>query len=35
LVHNIIFDELVRGIVKAESKATFRNVIADLITAGA
>jgi aspartate racemase len=35
LVHDIIYDELVRGIVKAESKARLRNVIADLITAGA
>jgi aspartate racemase len=35
LVHDIIYDELVRGIVKAESKARLRNVIANLITAGA
>ena len=34
-VHDIIYDELVHGIVKAESKAKLRNVIADLITAGA
>jgi aspartate racemase len=35
LVHNVIYDELVLGIVKDESKAKLRAVIADLVTAGA
>ncbi|MGO9305759.1 MAG: hypothetical protein ACLP3R_19020 [Candidatus Korobacteraceae bacterium] len=33
LVHDIIYDELVRGIINAESKSKLRNVIADLIAA--
>ena len=35
LVHDIIYDELVGGIVKADSKAKLRGVIANLITVGA
>ena len=35
LVHDIIYEELVRGVVNPESKAKLREVIADLIKAGA
>lgn len=35
LLHEIIFEELVRGIVNPESKAKLRQVIADLTAAGA
>lgn len=35
IVHRIIYDELVRGIVNPESRAKLRHVIAELIKAGA
>lgn len=35
LLQNVIFNELVHGIVKPESKAKLREVITDLTTAGA
>lgn len=35
LLHEIIFEELVDGVVNAESKAKLRDVVADLISAGA
>ena len=35
LVHDVIFNELVRGIAKPESKAKLREVMADLTAAGA
>lgn len=35
LVHRIIYEELVRGIVKAESRAAFRAVMARLVDGGA
>ena len=35
IVHGIIYDELVRGIVREESRARFRAVIRDLVEQGA
>lgn len=35
LVHDVIFNELVLGVVKSESKARFRDIIADLEAKGA
>ncbi len=35
LVHRVIYDELCRGIVRAESRAAFRAVIARLVDGGA
>ncbi len=35
LVHRVIYDELCRGIVREESRAAYREVIADLVAAGA
>jgi aspartate racemase len=34
-VHRIIYDELVRDVVREESRATYREIMADLVTAGA
>jgi aspartate racemase len=35
LVHRVIYDELCLGIVREESRAAYRSVIADLVDAGA
>ncbi|WP_326565693.1 aspartate/glutamate racemase family protein [Amycolatopsis rhabdoformis] len=35
LVHRVIYDELVRGVVSASSRAAYREVIARLVAAGA
>jgi aspartate racemase len=35
LVHRVIYDELVRGIVRAESRALYREVMARLVARGA
>ena len=35
IVHAVIYDELVRGVVRAESQLAFRGVIARLVAAGA
>lgn len=35
LVHGVIFDELVRGVVRAESRSAYRAVIAALVARGA
>jgi aspartate racemase len=34
-VHRIIFDELVRDVVREDSRATYRGIMADLVAAGA
>ena len=34
-VHRIIYDELVRDVVREESRATYRGIMADLVTDGA
>ncbi len=34
LVHNVIYDELVRGVIRPESRATYLSVVADLIDRG-
>jgi len=34
-VHRIIYDELVRDVVREESRATYRRIMADLVTDGA
>ena len=35
IVHRVIYDELCRGIVREESRAEFRRIVADLVRAGA
>ena len=35
LVHRVIYDELVRGVVRPESRDAYRGVIADLVARGA
>ncbi len=35
VVHDIIFNELVRGIIRPESKARYREIIAELVCSGA
>ncbi|MGW7097878.1 aspartate/glutamate racemase family protein [Streptomyces sp. NPDC054838] len=35
LVHRVIYEELCRGIVREESRTAYRNVIGDLVAAGA
>ena len=35
VVHDIIYDELCRGVVRPESKARYQEVVADLLAAGA
>jgi len=34
-VHNVIYDELVKGVVREESREAYRRIIADLAAAGA
>ena len=34
-VHRVIYDELVRDVVREESRATYREIMADLVTDGA
>jgi len=35
IVHRVIYDELCRGIVREESRAQYRRIVADLVRAGA
>jgi aspartate racemase len=35
IVHRVIYDELCRGIVRDESRAEYRRIVADLVRAGA